>query len=91
MKNMTEVKNNNTNKFEHFKKVTKDLYTSKGFDLFSDFSRAFEELSLEEKIDAFNYIKALPTSQRKTLLFSAFVKQKKKAVSREINQMGFLI
>ena len=46
---------------------------------------------LEEKIDAFNYIKALPTSQRKTLLFSAFVKQKKKAVSREINQMGFLI
>lgn len=87
----TNVNKNNNPSFEHFKKVTKDLYTSKGFDLFSDFSRAFEELTLEDKIEAFNYIKALPQSQRKTLLFSAFVKKEKKRVSREISQMGWLI
>lgn len=86
---MTEVKN--TNKFEHFKRVTKELLLAKDFNLFEEFSRSFEDLNLNEKVDAFSFIKGLPQSQRKTLLFSAFVKREKKKVSREISNMGFLL
>lgn len=77
--------------FEAFKKSAKDLLLAKDFNLFGQFQRDFENLSLEEKIMAFDFIKSLPQSSRKTLLFSAFVKKEKKRVSREISNLGIMI
>lgn len=79
------------NAMNNFKSEVKTLLTSKGFESFSKMSQAFEKLSLEEKIEALNFIASCPRSQRKTLVFSAFVKQQKKKISREINQFGFMI
>lgn len=89
---MIEVKNNTKNPtFEAFKSACKDLLSTKDFKSFNEMARNFNSLSIEDKIEALAFIKALPTSTRKTLVFSAFVKAEKKKISREINQMGFLI
>ena len=89
---MTEVKNiAKTSPFEAFKSACKDLLSTKDFKSFNEMARNFNSLSIEDKIEALNYIKSLPSSTRKTLVFSAFVKAEKKKISREINQMGYLI
>lgn len=79
------------NKLNSFKSVCKDLVTSEGFGNFNKMASTFKSLSLEDKIKALEFIKNIPSSTRKTLLFSAFVKAEKKKISREINQMGYLI
>lgn len=90
MNNNKEVKIENL-AFETFKKACKELLVTKGFDNFNEMARAFQSLSIEDKIEALAFIKTLPQSTRKTLVFSAFVKSEKKKISREINQMGFLL
>lgn len=79
------------NKLNAFKSVCKDLVTGQGFEDFQKMTNTFKSLSLEDKIKALDFIKNIPPSTRKTLLFSAFVKAEKKKISREINQMGYLI
>lgn len=88
---MTEKNTIKNPMFETFKKSCKDLISSNDFGSFNEMATSFKSLSLEDKISALEFIKTLPSSTRKTLVFSAFVKAEKKKISREINQMGFLI
>ena len=82
--------NTNTS-FETFKKACKDLLSSRDFKSFNEMAMAFKAMDIESRIQALEYIKGLPSSTRKTLVFSAFVKAEKKKISREINQMSYLI
>ena len=88
---MTEKNTIKNSTFETFKKSCKDLISSNDFGSFNEMAMSFRNLSLEEKINALEFIKTLPSSSRKTLIFSAFVKAEKKKISREINQMGYLL
>ena len=75
---------------ETVKKAIQKLLTENSFEGYEDFSNSFKSLSIPEKIEMIEYIKMIPSSTRKTLLFSAFLKKEKKKISRDIS-LGFII
>lgn len=87
---MTDNKNIPLSALENVKKQVKDLLAKKDFEGYESFSEGFKKLSLSQKIEFLDWIKTVPSSTRKTLLFSAFLKKEKKKMSRDIS-LGFLL
>lgn len=87
---MTDNKNIPLSVLENVKTQVKDLLAKKDFIGYEQFSESFKKLSLSDKIDFIEWIKSVPSSTRKTLLFSAFLKKEKKKISRDISS-GIII
>ena len=71
-------------KTNEFKNAIKNALSERTFENVSKAFKIFESLSILEQIEMLDYLSGLPRSPRKTLCFSAFVKQKKKEISRSI-------
>ena len=71
-------------KTNEFKNVVKNALSEKTFENVKKSFDIFESLSVFEKIEMLDFLSNLPRSPRKTLCFSAFVKAKKKEISRSI-------